>query len=260
MQSVTCDCCVVPCGCSSEGPQNRAGASVLAGADHPDQRRQPVRRGPVHLLALHHACQDHQGLPHRPRWCRGICSRMRAYLSRQPFKTHCCALGGKMTVIEVPPKLQEFRHGQKSQASPSPPPRGTPSRWPAWRQAANQLPGSSGSGMTRKSKVSVCTGGAASSGRWMSRHSAAAFLLFVFPGACWGHSLAGFQPVLEICCYACIRTWTQQPCPLWDHCNAVHFYCMALCFHRLLDQISECQLKHFRFFSEQQLFALNRRV
>lgn len=81
-------------GCSSEGPQNRAGASVLAGADHPDQRRQPVRRGPVHLLALHHACQDHQGLPHRPRWSRGICSRMRAYLSRQPFKPRCCALGG----------------------------------------------------------------------------------------------------------------------------------------------------------------------
>lgn len=54
--------------CSSEGSQNRAGASVMAGAHNQNQWRQPVRRGPVHLLALHYACQDHQGLPHRPGW------------------------------------------------------------------------------------------------------------------------------------------------------------------------------------------------
>lgn len=53
---------------SSEGPQNRAGASLVAGAHHQNQWRQPVRRGPVHLLALHHACQDHQGLSHCSGW------------------------------------------------------------------------------------------------------------------------------------------------------------------------------------------------
>lgn len=63
-----CDCGVVLYDYSSEGPQNWAGASNFTGADHPNQRRQPVRWGPVHLLALYNACQDHQGLPHRPRW------------------------------------------------------------------------------------------------------------------------------------------------------------------------------------------------
>lgn len=65
---------------------------------------------------------------------------------------------GKMTVIELHLKLQEFQQSQKSQASPTLPPRVTPSHWPARQQAVNQLPESSGSEMTRKSKVSVRCG------------------------------------------------------------------------------------------------------
>lgn len=70
-----CDCGVVLYEYSSAGPQNWAGASVFTGADHPNQRRQPVRWGPVHLLALYNACQDHQGLPHCSRWDRAILLR-----------------------------------------------------------------------------------------------------------------------------------------------------------------------------------------
>lgn len=63
-----CDCLCPPASHSSQRPQNWAGASLVAGAHHQNQWRQPVRRGPVHLLALHHACQDHQGLSHCSRW------------------------------------------------------------------------------------------------------------------------------------------------------------------------------------------------
>lgn len=233
MQFVMCNYCVVLSDCSSEGPQNRAGASVLAGADHPDQRRQPVRWGPVHLLALHHACQDHQGLPHRPRWYRGICSRMRAYLSRQPFKP-TVALWEKMTVIELHLKLQEFQHGQKSQASLSPPPRGTPSRWPAWRQAANQLPGSSGFGMTRKSKVSVCMERCILWNMNVKAFSCCIPFLCI-PWGLLGPQFDWLSASTGNMLLACIRTWTQQPCSLWDHSNAIYLYCKALCFHCLLD-------------------------
>lgn len=54
--------------CSSEGSQDWAGASVVAGAHNQNRWRQPVGWGPVHLLALHHACQDHKGLSHRTGW------------------------------------------------------------------------------------------------------------------------------------------------------------------------------------------------
>lgn len=188
-----CNCCVVLYESSSKGPQNRAGASVVTRADHPNQRRRPVRRGPVHLLTLYNACQDHQGLPHCSRWDRVICSvSSLSYLSCQPFNP--LLNSGKMSVIELHLKIQEFQHGQKSQESPSLPPRVTWSHWPARPQAANQLPESSGSEMTRRSKVSLRCG--------VDRmERCTLWLLFLLPGVYRGYNLADFQPVLYCCCH-----------------------------------------------------------
>lgn len=58
--------------CSAPGPPDRAGARLVVGADHQHQRRHPVWRRHVHLLPLHHARENSQGLPDGPGWVANI--------------------------------------------------------------------------------------------------------------------------------------------------------------------------------------------
>lgn len=59
-------CCVIAH--SLAGQPDWVGACIVEGADHQYPWGDLVGRGPVHLLSLHHACQDLQGLPHRAGW------------------------------------------------------------------------------------------------------------------------------------------------------------------------------------------------
>lgn len=53
---------------SFEGQQDWAGARIMVRADHQHQWCHAVRRRHVHLLPLHHACQNSQSLPDCPWW------------------------------------------------------------------------------------------------------------------------------------------------------------------------------------------------
>lgn len=57
---------------SFTGQQDRAGARIVVGADHQHQWSHPVWRRHVHLLPVHHACENSQGLPDCSWWVTAV--------------------------------------------------------------------------------------------------------------------------------------------------------------------------------------------